>query len=136
MPTDPPVILMVEDDPDLTQMLEDLLSLEGYCVVHVGSTPDAIAYLHQRPPALVQSDLYLSEGTGWEVCQVLCAQHHIHILPFLLMSATPPATIAVADPFLCFIAKLFGPPRLFACVQSLLQHVPCSRAQTRTNTPG
>ncbi|HEY0602082.1 MAG TPA: response regulator [Herpetosiphonaceae bacterium] len=128
----PPVILVVEDDPDLAQVLDDLLSLNGYAVVRAGSAPDAIAVLHQQAPALVLSDLNLSVGTGWEVYAFLRGQPHTHTLPFLLMSAYRPEIRDVADPFLCFMAKPFDPPALFACIQALLQQGSCTCAVPST----
>lgn len=62
MNTDPPVILVVEDDSDIVEVLAALLPFEGYTVAIARTGADAIDQLHQHAPDLMLSDLHLSQG--------------------------------------------------------------------------
>lgn len=120
MTTSPPVILVVEDDPDIAEMLRLLVPLAGYAVVLAGTGAAALAHLQQHTPDLIVSDLYLPEGDGWSIYQHLRAQPHTRTLPFLLLTAAYDVPIAAPDPFLRIIAKPFQPDALFTCMRVLL----------------
>ncbi len=56
MPT-PPVVLVVEDHPELRHVLKDALGAEGYEVLSASDEPEAIAILRDRPVDLLVVDL-------------------------------------------------------------------------------
>lgn len=56
MPT-PPVVLVVEDHPELRHVLKDALGAEGYEVLSASDEPEAIALLRDRPVDLLVVDL-------------------------------------------------------------------------------
>jgi CheY-like chemotaxis protein len=63
----PPLVLLVEDDPDLREMTALLLEDEGYQVCAVGNGLEALNQLLDGPlPGLILLDLLMPVMNGWE----------------------------------------------------------------------
>ncbi len=63
----PGAILIVEDDPNLLEVLRQALEMEGREVLCATSSSDALARLSERPVDLVLSDLWLKPVDGLEL---------------------------------------------------------------------
>jgi DNA-binding response OmpR family regulator len=64
-------LLIVDDDPLLTDSLEFLLQQEGYDVAVAGTGTDALDIVRTSPPDLVLLDVGLPDLNGVEVCRRL-----------------------------------------------------------------
>jgi len=73
-------ILVVEDDPALSQILRDNLLFEGFDVDCVGDGALAIARCAASTPDLVVLDITLPGLNGFEVCGRLHQRGHIPVL--------------------------------------------------------
>ena len=62
-----PKLLIVEDDPSVRTTMITVLELEGYEVVAVSSTQEAIERLGSEAYPIVISDIYIDERTGLDV---------------------------------------------------------------------
>ena len=60
-------ILIAEDDTDINNMLEELLSLNGYHTIQAFSGTEALLHVKQNPPAAVILDLMLPGMSGEDV---------------------------------------------------------------------
>lgn len=74
-------ILIVDDDLYIGNMLEELLTREGYGVARAYSGTEAVLLLRQMRPALVLLDLMLPGLSGEDVLS------HIHGIPVIVLSA-------------------------------------------------
>jgi CheY-like chemotaxis protein len=91
---DPAEILVVDDNPAMVRLLIDLLEDEGYRVATVdGDTVVETAL--ERPPRLILLDVMMPGLDGPEVCRRLRADPRTQAVPIVLVSALPPATLAV-----------------------------------------
>lgn len=72
---DRPRILLVEDHPDTSNMLNRLLSINGFCVHVAGSKATALAAAADQPFDLVVSDIGLPDATGYELMRELSARY-------------------------------------------------------------
>ena len=70
MPT-PPLVLVVEDHPELRHVLRDALAAEGYEVLSASDEPEAIALLRDRPVDLLVVDLPGSADEAGDVLATL-----------------------------------------------------------------
>jgi two-component system OmpR family response regulator len=68
-------VLVVEDEPGIADILRITLKYSGFTVHSVGSCRDAIAAARRLRPDLVLLDVMLPDGSGWEVCRALRAEH-------------------------------------------------------------
>lgn len=81
-------ILIIEDDPDILQILGIIFQEEGYEVI-LSDTGEETADIHLIIPDIVFLDVRLerSSKNGNVLCAELKAQPSTHHLPILLLSA-------------------------------------------------
>jgi DNA-binding NtrC family response regulator len=81
----PPRVLLIDDDPGLPEVIELLLSREGYDAFHAASVKDGLDCVAAAAPDVVITDLKLPDGTGLDVIQ------HLHRerpeLPLILITS-------------------------------------------------
>jgi diguanylate cyclase (GGDEF)-like protein len=82
----PSRILIAEDDPSTSELLQEFLSANGFEVAVADSGAAAIDELKRQEFDLVLSDLAMPDGDGFELVTDLRAMGHVD-LPFILMSA-------------------------------------------------
>ncbi|MFC1934599.1 response regulator [Chloroflexota bacterium] len=75
MPQDKPTILVVDDEPSVTDLLSGYLVEEGYNCVKTFSGEDALAELPTTPADLVLLDLRLPGISGMEVLRQMDSTH-------------------------------------------------------------
>lgn len=61
-----PHVLIVEDDPDVREMLDVLLQFHGYSTDTAANGREALTRAHQRRPCVVLLDLMMPIMSGWE----------------------------------------------------------------------
>src|SRR4051794_30750481 len=69
-----PRILVVDDDPGLAEVIELLLTREGYAAERAGTVRGALERVDGAEPDLVITDLKLPDGTGLDVIRHLHAE--------------------------------------------------------------
>ncbi|MEE8168615.1 MAG: response regulator [Candidatus Hydrothermarchaeales archaeon] len=64
-------ILIVDDEPDVADLLATVLKKEGYEVKECHSGREALEEIDKEKPDLVLLDVMMPELDGWEVCKRL-----------------------------------------------------------------
>lgn len=64
-------ILIVEDDPTISESLNALLTAKGYLVSTAGDGAEAVALARREKPQLMLLDVILPKMGGIDVCQIL-----------------------------------------------------------------
>ena len=115
-------ILIVDDDPRITDLLRRVLAYEGYSIASAASGSEALNRSLERPPDLVVLDIMLPGLDGLEVAQRLrVAGDNV---PILMLTARDTVADRVkgletgADDYL---VKPFAPEELVARVKALLR---------------
>jgi two-component system phosphate regulon response regulator PhoB len=80
-------ILIVEDDPDLREVLAYELVREGFGVDETASGKEALRLCQRRPPDLVLLDLMLPDYSGTEICQALRRSRETERVPVIFLTA-------------------------------------------------
>jgi CheY-like chemotaxis protein len=117
---DPP-ILIVEDKDSLRTMLRHALEAQGHRVVEARDQPEAEAALAASHPAVVLSDLRLTEGDGFGVLRA--SKESDPELPVIVMTAygsIQDAVAAMKEGALDFLAKPVDPEHLLLMVERAL----------------
>ncbi|HLJ34408.1 MAG TPA: response regulator transcription factor [Ktedonobacteraceae bacterium] len=115
-------ILVVDDDPRITDLLRRVLAYEGYSVAIAASGTEALTRTLERPPDLIILDIMLPGLDGLEVARRLRAAGDN--VPILMLTARDAVTDRVtgfktgADDYL---VKPFAPEELVARVMALLR---------------
>jgi len=78
------LIMVVDDDPNIAQLVELYLRKEGYDVQTFDRGDTAIAAFKQNPPALMVLDIMLPGMDGWQVCR---AVRQISQIPIIMLTA-------------------------------------------------
>ena len=117
-------ILIVDDEPDIVELLEYNLTQAGYVVVKAGDGASAIAEVRRQRPDLVLLDLMLPDISGTEVCRRLRKDAGTEGLPIVMITARSEEIDRVvgfelgADDY---ITKPFSPRELVLRVQAVLR---------------
>ena len=117
-------ILIVEDDPDIAQLVGRYLDKAGYTTERLASGREALQAIALRPPDLLVLDLMLPQLDGLEVCRLLRANETTAGIPIIMLTARAEESERIvglelgADDYL---AKPFSPNELVARVRALLR---------------
>lgn len=85
--SDPPIVLIVDDDRFMRSQLKELLEQEHYQVVEVTNGQQCLDLYLQLKPDLVLLDTALPVMDGFTCCAELNALSDIHAAPILMMTA-------------------------------------------------
>lgn len=77
-------MLVIDDDPFLTNFLKDSLSRSSFEVFVSNSGTEGIKIIHQVQPDVVVLDLMMPGMSGWEVCKAIRMFSQV---PILILSA-------------------------------------------------
>jgi len=118
-----PRILVVDDTPQNTRLLEAMLTPRGYTVIAASSGLDGLEKVKSEQPDLVLLDILMPGMDGYEVCRRLREDPETRLLPVVMLTSSAEtekvkAIDAGADDF---IPRPFDPSELFSRVKSLLR---------------
>ncbi len=117
-------ILVVDDEKKICDILEHVLSREGYQVFSAYNGKEALKRLNEVVPDLMILDVRMPKMNGYEVCKRVRKDPQFKKLPILMFTGDfneenrTMAYKAGADEYL---TKLIGLNKLTAIVKSLLK---------------
>jgi len=82
------VILVVEDEIDISYLVEIRLKAAGYEVLQAKNTKNAMDLIIKYKPDLILLDLLLPGERGEEFCKRLKSDEKFKIIPIILFTAT------------------------------------------------
>jgi DNA-binding response OmpR family regulator len=85
-----PVILLVDDDPVITRLLEVNFRLVGYRVASVSRGDVALERARAVPPSAIVLDVMLPGLGGYEVCRQMRAIPNLADVPVVFLTARSP----------------------------------------------
>src|SRR3954467_5441243 len=128
-------ILIVEDDPDIADLVARYLDKAGFVTERAANGRDALTALAARPPDLMVLDLMLPHVDGLEVCRQVRANPQSAAIPIIMLTARAEESERIvglelgADDYL---AKPFSPNELVARVRALLRRAQRPTLPTKT----
>jgi DNA-binding response OmpR family regulator len=117
-------VLIVEDEPDIRDLLAFHLEREGYQIGKSRTGADALRQVAASPPDLILLDLMLPEMDGLEVCRRLRRDPRTASLPIVMLTAKGEEIDRVlglelgADDY---IVKPYSPKEVVARVRAVLR---------------
>jgi DNA-binding response OmpR family regulator len=119
-------VLVVEDDPDIAELIRHYLERSGHSVHLLPSGASVMARLRTQPPDLVVLDLMLPDFDGLMVCQAMRADPATAGIPVIMVTARGDEADRIrglelgADDY---VTKPFSPKELAARVGALLRRM-------------
>ncbi len=131
-------VLVVDDEPEIADVLRMYLEREGLSVETCGTVADALALLGRETPDLLVLDVTLPDGSGLDVLRAASVPGSR--IPTLMLTARSDEADRVVGLELGaddYVSKPFSPREVVARVRSILRRVgepstPPSRKVTRT----
>ena len=120
----PSTILVIEDEPDLAELVRFHLSQAGFAVEIAHSGRAGLDAIRRARPALVLLDLMLPDLSGTDVCREVRADAKLRDLPILMLTARADEVDRVvgfeigADDY---VTKPFSPRELVLRVKAILR---------------
>ncbi len=134
MSRNPKRIVVVEDEPEIEELIRFRLEREGYEVHTSGAGDHALRLIPRVMPDLIVLDLMLPDVDGLEVCRRLRADRTTRSIPIVMLTARSEESDIVvglelgADDYL---TKPFSPRILVARIRAVLR-----RREDRGSEPG
>jgi two-component system alkaline phosphatase synthesis response regulator PhoP len=129
-------VLVVEDEPDIRELVRYNLEQAGFRVIEAGEGEEALRKVASEDPALVILDLMLPQENGLEVCRILRGRAETASLPIVMLTAKASELDRVlglefgADDYL---TKPFSPRELVARVRAVLRRSQLAEAGPPSN---
>lgn len=115
-------ILVVDDEPSITVLLEYNLKLEGYIVETAANGEQAFEIFQRFKPDLIVLDLMLPGMNGLEFCQYLRKQdYHVPVIMLTAMDALSDRIAGLDNGADDYMAKPFSPQELMSRIRAVLR---------------
>ena len=127
-------ILVIEDDPDIVELLRYNLERESYRVTSAVTGAEGLAALERERPDLLILDLMLPEISGFELCRRLRRDARYQKLPVIMLTARSEEADVIAGIELGaddYITKPFSPRELVARAGAVLRRTGRAEAPVR-----
>ncbi len=117
-------VFVVEDEPDILEVIEYNLKREGFQVSSARDGEEGLRHVRDQKPNLLILDLMLPGLDGIEVCRKLKADREVSRIPIIMVTAKGEESDAVlglgvgADDY---VTKPFSPRELIARVKAVLR---------------
>jgi DNA-binding response OmpR family regulator len=132
----PARILIVDDDPDMVELLRFALTEAGYSACTATTGTEALAEAQRSSPDLVVLDLLLPEMNGFNVCENLRRNPATASVPIIMITMLPgqfPRLVGAEAGVNAYVSKPFQTRDLVSCVGGLLRDA--STASSHGKTP-
>ena len=119
-------ILVVEDEPEIAQLVTHYLEKEGFRAITALNGFEALKKVKEDKPDLVVLDLMLPELDGLDVCKRLRSTPNTAMLPIIMLTAKAEESDTIiglelgADDY---VTKPFSPKALVARIKSLFRRL-------------
>lgn len=123
-----PLVLVVDDDPDILEAICDILEAEGYDVARARHGEEALVRVEARRPAVILLDLMMPVMDGVAFAQALRLRPAVKDVPIVVISADGNPQRAAAVGASGYLAKPFDIEALLAQVAGIARAAPVAAA--------
>jgi DNA-binding response OmpR family regulator len=126
------LVMVIEDDPEMVELLQLLLRRRAVRIVPILASEDGMAAVEQLKPDLVLLDLMMPHVSGWEIYQHMQASPELCNIPVLILTVQPRKTSELHGQYFDAVAGYFTKPFR---PQSLLAQVDRCLGTTESRDP-
>lgn len=114
-------ILVVDDDPAISEMLTIVLEAEGFSTVAVTDGAQAVSTFHAENPDLVLLDLMLPGMNGIDICRAIRQDSAVPIVMLTAKTDTVDVVLGLESGADDYVSKPFKPKELVARIRARLR---------------
>ncbi|MBZ8176871.1 response regulator [Corynebacterium poyangense] len=114
-------ILVVDDDPAISEMLTIVLESEGFEAIAVMDGAQAVPVFEQEQPDLILLDLMLPGMNGIDICRMIRQRSSVPIVMLTAKTDTVDVVLGLETGADDYITKPFKPKELIARVRARLR---------------
>lgn len=115
-----PTILVVDDEPAISDILRLVLEDEGYTVMTAGNGRQALELVASARPDLVIADVMMPQLDGRALCRTINRDPELQGVAVVLMSAVPDLISRADCDYAAFIRKPFDLDVVLKTVEKVL----------------
>jgi two-component system alkaline phosphatase synthesis response regulator PhoP len=127
-------VLVVEDEPDVAELIRYNLTKEGYDVIVVANGAEGLKRARETKPDIILLDIMVPQLNGWEVCRRLKQDPETRAIPVIMVTGR----VEEGDKVLGFemgaddyVTKPFSPRELVARVRAVVRRGKSAEAADR-----
>lgn len=125
-------IMVVDDDPNIAQLVKLYLEKEGYEVTVETRGDNAMAAFQKNPPSLMLLDVMLPGMDGWQVCRSIRQMSNIPIIMLTAKDETFDKVLGLELGADDYITKPFEGKELVARVKAVLRRAAPGESEKNT----
>ena len=114
-------LLVIDDNPDMVQMITRFVSGQGYVVTGAVSVDEGIALAQSQTPSVIILDVMMPGRDGWDALQVFKNHPATQNVPVLVCTILADSELALALGAQGFLRKPITRPRLLESLQDCLR---------------
>ena len=122
-------VLVVEDDPNIRELLQLYLEKDGYAVTLAADGGQGLAKFHAIKPDLVLLDVMMPVMDGWAVCKAIRAEDNTPVIMLTAKGETDDKVAGLKTGADDYVTKPFEMKELLARIEAVL------RRSDRANEP-
>jgi excisionase family DNA binding protein len=81
-----PLVLVVDDNPNVREVVRINLEMEGYSVREAGNAEEGLAAVEDDAPDLILLDVMMPQVDGWEMLRRVQERHGVGSIPVVMFS--------------------------------------------------
>ena len=124
-------ILLVDDDPNIRQLVNLYLEKEGFEVAMAADGDDAVKQFKASPPNLMLLDVMLPGMDGWQVCREVRKVSNIPIIMLTAKDETFDKVLGLELGADDYVVKPFDPKELVARIKAVIRRYQTADAPDR-----
>jgi len=116
-------IMIVDDDKEATDLLENLMKMEGYVPVSINDSTRAVQKADSENPDIFLIDLMMPEIDGFKLCRLLRAERKFAHTPVIILTALSDAdsrAVAYGAGATDYLTKPYHPNELRSIIKGLI----------------
>ncbi|MCK9914419.1 response regulator [Microbacteriaceae bacterium K1510] len=109
-------VLVVDDDPDVHNLLSAILTKEGYNVLFARDGVEALDMMRQAPPDLITLDVMMPKMDGWSLLGIMKSDVALHHIPVIMLTIVDDRNLGYSLGASEFMTKPIDRGRLIAVI--------------------
>ena len=122
-------VLIVEDDPNIRELLQMYLEKDGYAVTMAADGGEGLSKFHAIKPDLVLLDVMMPVMDGWTVCRAIRAEGKTPVIMLTAKGETDDKVTGLKAGADDYITKPFEMKELLARIEAVLRRSGTGSAQ-------